>query len=531
MDGLAREVRWAGRSGRSKAVSQSETSARRLFGWTTRPRYFAVLVTILALVAVLVRVPSPDSSTTPAETVLAPAAAELVGQAGRQEAITAQIGDLITESSEVAPPPSFVIVNPPASDFPPVSDFVERGPTAEQLQEVLRLPEAISAPVAISKPAGLPTKVLSESAAVPLGKIDSLIKNGIASGDFPGAVVLVGQNGNILKHSAYGNAVIRDPNGQPLAQPIAAKPETIFDLASVTKLFTAVAVMQLVERGAIDLDAPVQRYLPEFSGQLKSKVTVRHLLTHTSGLPPGPAGPRPLFRAGNTREERLIHALKTPMKGDPGGSVVYSDVNFIALGAMIERVSGQTQDEFLKAHLLGPLGMNDTGYRPDKSLLPRTAATSLVPITGKLRPGLVHGVVHDDDAWSLDGIAGHAGLFSTADDLARFSQMIVDGGTYGGVTILKPETLNQMTRAHASSNFGRRGLGFEINQRWYMGDLAGPRTIGHTGYSGTSLVIDLERRAFTILLTNRLHPADRNTNLATYRSGIGEFTASALKSS
>lgn len=376
------------------------------------------------------------------------------------------------------------------------------------------------------KPPGPPSVTPTHPAAPIFSQIDDLIQEGIAAGAFPGAVVLIGRGDKVLKHTAYGSAVVYGADGQRLAEPTPTRVDTIFDLASVSKLFTAVAVMQLVERGAIDLDAPVQRYLLEFTGPNKGKVRVRHLLTHNSGLPSGPAGPRPLILNGASRMERLRHALQTPLRGIPGQKVVYSDVNFITLGAIIERVTGQRQDTYVSEQILRPLGMADTSYRPGPELRDRIAATTLVPGAAKFRTGPIHGEVHDDDAWSLDGVAGHAGLFSTAADLARFTEMILDGGTYDGVRLLRAETLAEMARISATSPIGEhRGLGFEIDQPWFMGGLAGPRTVGHAGYTGTSLVINLDKRAFAIVLTNRLHPRDQRTNLRVYRSGIGNLAA------
>ncbi|WP_148086407.1 serine hydrolase [Micromonospora sp. HM5-17] len=335
---------------------------------------------------------------------------------------------------------------------------------------------------------------------------------------YAGAVVLAAKDGVIVRHEAVGTAVryeaVGPPPGRegielPAARQIPMRPDTIFDLASISKLFTTVVALQLAERGRIDLDAPVVRYLPEFAAGGKSAVTVRMLLTHTAGLPAF----LPLWSTYPTREERIAAALATPFAAgaSPGGQYIYSDLGLIALGVLVERVAGRPLDELVASQITRPLGMSDTGYNPSPALRHRIAATEYQPYAGR---GMVWGEVHDENAWALGGVAGHAGVFSTAGDLAVFCQMLLNGGEYGGVRILREETVRAMLvnyNAALESSYPEsdRGLGLELNKHWYMAGLASPVGFGHTGFTGTSLVVDPLSRTFLIVLTNRVHP-DRN---------------------
>ena len=332
---------------------------------------------------------------------------------------------------------------------------------------------------------------------------------------YAGAVLLAAKDGVVVRHEAVGTAVRYSAVGPapdrvgvelPPEQWIPARPDTIFDLASISKLFTSVVALQQVERGRIDLDAPVARYLPEFAAGGKAAVTVRMLLTHTSGLPAF----TPLWSAYPTPAERLAAALATPLAAGatPGGQYIYSDLGLIALGVLLERVTGQPLDELVAAGVTRPLGMRDTGYNPPPELRHRIAATEYQPYAGR---GMVWGEVHDENAWSLGGVAGHAGVFSTAADLAIFCQTLLNGGEYRGVRVLRESTVRSMLvnqNAALESGYPEsdRGLGFELNKHWYMGPLSSPVAFGHTGFTGTSIVIDPVAHTFLILLTNRVHP-------------------------
>ncbi|MBC6447002.1 serine hydrolase [Actinokineospora sp. HBU206404] len=344
---------------------------------------------------------------------------------------------------------------------------------------------------------------------------------------FAGAVTLSAHNGVIVSRSEAGQAVrYADASGTelPAEQRVPMRPDTIFDLASVSKLFTSLAVLCLVEDGSVDVDAPVAGYLPEFAANGKDSVTVKQLLTHTSGLEPF----IPLWRDWPDKASRIAAVLDRAPKYLPGSRYVYSDLNLITLGVLVERRSGKPLDTLVAERITGPLGLRDTGYNPSAAKLHRVAATEFQSSPPR---GMVRGEAHDENAWSLGGVAGHAGVFSTADDLAVLAQAILNGGGYAGRRILRAETVREMLTNHTPQFPGNdHGLGFELNQRWYMGALSGQRTAGHTGFTGTSLVIDPASRSFTILLTNRVHPSRTwgSINLARERLASGLARAMAV---
>jgi uncharacterized protein YbbC (DUF1343 family)/CubicO group peptidase (beta-lactamase class C family) len=318
--------------------------------------------------------------------------------------------------------------------------------------------------------------------------IAPIVEAEIRAGAAPGAVVLVGHAGQVVYRRAFGERVV-----EPAREPM--RPDTVFDLASLTKVVaTTTAVMQLVELGKLDLDSRAARYWPAFAARGKAPITVRQLLTHSSGLAPDLdlGGRWSGYRAAMRRivAERPIHA--------PGTRALYSDVNFEVLGELVRRVSGSSLETYCSANVFGPLGMNDTTFRPSGNALARAAPTER--IDGVLRWGMVH----DPTAYRMGGVAGHAGLFSTADDLARFAQMILDGGSRDGRRILRPQTVRQMTELAPRGGTSRRGLGWSAAP-----EILGPSAFGHLGYTGTSLWIDPRTRTYVIILTNRVHPAGR----------------------
>ncbi len=318
---------------------------------------------------------------------------------------------------------------------------------------------------------------------------------------FAGAVGIMGHEGKIVERDASGWA-LRYANATtelPREQWVPMRTDTIFDLASVSKLFTSLAVVQLVEEGTVELEKPVATYLPEFAATGKQSVTVRQLLTHTSGF----TSWLPLWSKYPDKASRIKAVMDQPPTNPPGSTYLYSDLNLITLGVMVEKLRGAPLDQVVHDRITAPLGMTDTGYNPaDKE---RTAATEYQSAPPR---GLVWGSVHDENAWSLGGVAGHAGVFSTVDDLARLSQALLNGGTYDGHRILSRKSVESLiTNFNGDFPGDDHGLGFELNQRWYMDALSGPRTAGHTGYTGTSIVIDFTSRSFAILLTNRVHPS------------------------
>jgi CubicO group peptidase (beta-lactamase class C family) len=319
---------------------------------------------------------------------------------------------------------------------------------------------------------------------------------------YAGGVVLAARHGVIAAHQAAGHAV-RYAGAEtelPPAERVPARRDTIYDLASVTKTFTSIAVMQQVEKGAVDLDEPVATYLPDFAAGGKGSITVRHLLSHTGGLPAW----IPLYSRYDTIEERRAAVLAVPPTAPPGEEYVYSDLGMITLGMLVEEVTGRPLDEVVRDDITGPLRMRGTMFNPPASLRSRIAATEPQPWAG--RP-MIRGEVHDENAWSLGGVAGHAGLFSTAHDLAVLAQTLLNGGRYGGSRILEEDTVRVML-ANENEEFpgDSHGLGFELDQRWYMEGMSSPVTFGHTGFTGTSFVVDPLADAFVVLLTNRVHP-------------------------
>ena len=290
---------------------------------------------------------------------------------------------------------------------------------------------------------------------------------------------------------------------------------TMWDMASLTKVVgLTTAMMQLTETGKVDLDTPVQRYIPEFRGPNKDRVTVRHLLTHSSGLPAW----RPLYKETLSPSEARALAVATALDTVPGIRMVYSDLGAIILGQIVERVSGEPLDGYLARHVFGPLGMTSTRYRPGPELLPRVAPTEF----DSWRQRQIRGEVHDENAYSLGGVSGHAGLFSTAHDVARFCRMLLTGGTLNGVRVVQPETIRRFTTVQDSA-LSNRALGWETpNGTNSAGHLLAKPAFGHTGFTGTSIWVDPSRDLFVILLTNRVNPTRQNLRIGGVRTALAD---------
>ncbi|RLL46974.1 class A beta-lactamase-related serine hydrolase [Oceanobacillus piezotolerans] len=356
----------------------------------------------------------------------------------------------------------------------------------------------------------------------PLLKIDPVIQSFIESGTMPGAVTFVARRGHIVQHESYGYSYLYEDDKTVTDEPIEMKKDTIFDLASISKIFTTTAAMILYEDGHFQLDDPVADYIPEFAENGKEEVTIRQLMTHTSGF----TAWAPLYTIGENRDERLQYVFQYPLTNEPGKKYTYSDLNMITLGALVERLSGQGLDQFVYEKITQPLRMNDTMYNPPETLKQRIAATEYQPSTNR---GLVWGQVHDENAWSLDGVAGHAGVFSTASDLAILAHMYVNEGRYGGKRILQPETVKLLTENQIPEFPGNEhGLGWELSQGWYMDALSEASSIGHTGYTGTSIVINQSNDTIAILLTNRVHPSRQTVSTNPARQQFARLVADAI---
>ncbi|MFB6987686.1 serine hydrolase [Streptomyces sp. NPDC056304] len=343
---------------------------------------------------------------------------------------------------------------------------------------------------------------------------------------YAGAVLLAGRGGTVALHHPIGKAVRYAAYDEktdtgvefPPDQQIAMAEDTIFDLASVSKLFTSILAVQQIELGTLELEAKVASYLPEFAGGGKQDITVRQLLTHTSGF----RSWIPLYKAP-TREGKLELLWNEVPANPPGTVYLYSDLNLISLQLVLEKITGRTQDVLLRERITAPLGMQRTRYNPPAAWKPKIAATedARLPWSG-LDRGLVWGEVHDENAYSLDGVAGHAGVFSCAWDLAILARTLLNGGAYGRARILSAESVDLLfTDFNTAFPGDAHGLGFELYQHWYMGAMATPRTAGHTGFTGTSLVLDPTTDSFLIVLGNSVHP------VRSWRSGSAPRVAAA----
>lgn len=365
-----------------------------------------------------------------------------------------------------------------------------------------------------------------------LAFIDEAVADEIAKKQLPGAVVLVGRQGQIVWRRAYGNRAL-EPNVEAMT------PDTIFDLASLTKVVaTATSVMILVERGKLRLGDPVARYIPEFGENGKRAITVEQLLTHRSGLLPD--------NAIEDYQQGVAKAWENLWKLAPiaevGSKFIYSDVNFEVLGELVRRISGKPLDQFAAENIFRPLGMKDTGFVPAKTLQSRIAPTERwydAERVGNANASqeIKRGIVHDPRAYLLGGVAGHAGLFSTADDLARYCQMILQHGEGNGGRILSPMTVARMTEGRASGgnaiDGNVRGLGWDIFTSFSAnrGDLLPVGSFGHTGFTGTGLWLDPTSQTFVVFLSNRVHPKldpKKPADVGSLRGRIATIAAASI---
>jgi uncharacterized protein YbbC (DUF1343 family)/CubicO group peptidase (beta-lactamase class C family) len=346
-----------------------------------------------------------------------------------------------------------------------------------------------------------------------LAEMDAAIEQAIATRKCPGGVLWV-EHGGESYHKAFGHRALV-PAEEPMTE------DTLFDMASLTKVMaTTPSIMLLWERGKLGLDDPVAKYIPEFAAHGKEGITLRQLLTHTSGLRPDIS----LKPDWTGYDEAIRLCCEEKLSAPPGEKLIYSDTGMILLGEIVRRVAGEPLDQFARREIYEPLGMKDTGFNPPKSKLDRIAPTEVEDG----RP--VRGVVHDPRARRMGGVAGHAGLFSTAADVARYARMLLNGGELDGVRLFKPETVKLMTSVQTPDNIsGRRGLGWDIGSGY-----SGPRgkifplgSYGHTGWTGTSLWIDPFSKTFVIFLSNRNHPTEAG-NVGALRAQLGTLAAEAV---
>ncbi|MCQ4041206.1 serine hydrolase [Streptantibioticus rubrisoli] len=324
---------------------------------------------------------------------------------------------------------------------------------------------------------------------------------------FSGQVTLLAHDGLVVADHASGYALrYADRQGDPLPadRQIPMRTDTVFDLASLSKLFTSIVAVQQLQAGRLDLNATVASYLPEFASHGKGAITIEQLLTHTSGLPPDPSPPLWQYPDLPSRTRAI---LDTTPRNPPGSTYLYSDLNMLTLQQVLQHVTGRPLDTLVRDGITGPLRMRDTMYNPPASLRPRIAAEEYEQGPGEPQRGLVWGQVHDENAWAMGGVAGHAGVFSTVADVAVLAQTILNGGTYRGHRVLSPYWVRQMlTDFNGRFPGDGHGLGFELDQRWYMGRLDSAATAGHTGFTGTTIVIDPESRSIALQFSNRVHP-------------------------
>ena len=376
----------------------------------------------------------------------------------------------------------------------------------------------VIAPVRVS-----PVRVLVEGTLASVGmdsslsgQLDSILQVAIAEGAAPGAVLAVGRFGRLVYQRGFGT--LDYATGSPRVSP-----STLYDLASLTKVIaTTTAAMMLEEEGKLDLARTVHSYLPEFDAPDKAAITVRMLLTHSGGL----ESYAPLYLKYRGRAEFISQINSRPLRSVPGTATVYSDWDMVVLQAVIERITGLPLDQFAAGRIFEPLGMADTRFLPDtaNALLRQRIAPTAVDTS---RGGLLRGTVHDGNAWAIGGVSGHAGLFSTAHDLAVFAQALLNGGTYGEARVVTATTVARWTSRQAAAS--SRGLGWDTPApESSAGRYFSPRSFGHTGFTGTSLWADPERGLFVVLLTNRVNSHGTSTRHTRLRRDVADAVQAAI---
>jgi beta-glucosidase-like glycosyl hydrolase/CubicO group peptidase (beta-lactamase class C family) len=352
--------------------------------------------------------------------------------------------------------------------------------------------------------------------ALTFAEVDATVDRFLERKAFPGAVVAVGRNGALVHLKAYGRQTYE--SGSP-----AMTVDTVFDLASLTKVIaTTTMAMMLVDEGRLDLDRPVRGFLPKFTGGLKDRITVRHLLSHSSGIDWW----APLYKEAHSMPEYLNRILPMELKYEPGTKSVYTDLGVMMLGEILERVSGTDLNTFARHRLFAPMKMRDTGFNPPESMKARIAPTEF---DHDWRKKLVWGEVHDENAAALGGVAPHAGLFGTAPDLARFATMLLTGGVFENHRYVAPATVTRFTTRGVVPD-SSRALGWDTpSENSSSGTLMSKRAFGHTGFTGTSMWMDPETGVFVVILTNRVHPTRENNLIREARPQIADAVMRGLQ--
>lgn len=345
--------------------------------------------------------------------------------------------------------------------------------------------------------------------------LDPLMAEQIARQAFPGASLAVGFRNQLVFQKAYGKL-----DNSPEAQP--ATPETIYDLASLTKVITATTLaMRLFEQDQLKLDYPVHRFLRPFQGEGREKITIRHLLTHSSGLP----AHLPLYKDTRGKGAFVQKILQVPLEYQPGTKAIYSDLGIILLGDIIEKITAQPLDQLATEQIFRPLGMSQSFFNPKPNVAARIAPTENDPWRGRL----LRGEVHDENAYAMGGVSAHAGLFGTSGDLSVFCQMLLNGGVYDHRRIVRRSTLEQFTARQDFPKGSSRALGWDTpSQGGSAGSEFSPSSFGHTGFTGTSIWVDPKRELFVILLTNRVHPTRENNAIREVRRLVADAVAKAV---
>ncbi len=394
---------------------------------------------------------------------------------------------------------------------------LRRGVVAAALLSACLAPGFAAAQAVVSPAAGAGLD------AARLEGIASLVEEGIRAKQLPGAVVVVGRGDQVFYQKAFGHRAL-DPSLEPMTL------DTIFDLASLTKVVaTTTSVMMLLEEGKVRLNDRVAAYIPGFERYGKGDITIRHLMTHVSGLRPD----LDMTLEFQSYDEAIARAIEEVPTSPPGERLVYSDINYFLLGEIVHRASGMTLDQFVRTRIFEPLAMHDTMFNPPASLVPRIAPTERCTPLGWPcdQPGAkpLRGVVHDPTARRMQGVAGHAGLFSTGADLAIFCRMLLAGGHYGPARILSPLTVAKMTSPVSLPGGQARGLGWDIDSAYSSnrGELLPLGSYGHTGWTGTSIWIDPITRVWVVFLSNRVHP-DGKGDVTPLRAKVATLVGSSV---